>query len=270
MLAPARLRRLDALTADVVPEVDPLARGARPARGRGRGRGPAELRALAARNTRGAPDDRPGLLRHPHPGRHPAQRPREPRLVHRLHAVPAGDLARAGSRRCSTSRPWSRTSPALPVAGSSLLDEPTAAAEAMTLALRAARSRRARASSSTPTPTRRPSPCSQTRAEPLGIDVVVADLDERPARRRRRRRAASATRARPAASRDLAPRDRGRPRARGRSRSWPPTCWRSRCSPRPASSAPTSWSARRSASACRSASAARTPASCPCAPGLER
>ena len=45
--------------------------------------------------------------------------------------------------------------------------------------------------------------------------------------------------------------------------SWPPTCSRSRCSRRPASSAPTSPSAARSASACRWASAARTPRSSP-------
>ncbi|CAA9349907.1 MAG: Glycine dehydrogenase [decarboxylating] (glycine cleavage system P protein), partial [uncultured Nocardioidaceae bacterium] len=36
-------------------------------------------------------DDRPGLLRHPHPAGGPAQRHGEPGLVHRLHAVPARD-----------------------------------------------------------------------------------------------------------------------------------------------------------------------------------
>ena len=36
---------------------------------------------------------RPGLLRHAHAGRHPAQHPREPGVVHRVHAVPARDLA---------------------------------------------------------------------------------------------------------------------------------------------------------------------------------
>ena len=34
------------------------------------------------------------------PGRDPPQRAGEPGLVHRVHAVPAGDLARAGWRRC--------------------------------------------------------------------------------------------------------------------------------------------------------------------------
>jgi hypothetical protein len=36
---------------------------------------------------------RPGLPRHAHAGRHPAQHPREPGLVHRLHALPGRDLA---------------------------------------------------------------------------------------------------------------------------------------------------------------------------------
>ena len=65
-------------------------------------------------------------------------------------------------------------------------------------------------------------------------------------------------------------RDRRRPRRRAASRSSRPTCSRSRCCARRARSAPTSRSARRSASAFRSGSAARTPATWPCAPGLER
>ena len=51
-----------------------------------------ELRALAAPQHGDDLDDRARLLRHAHPGRGPAQRAGEPRLVHRLHAVPAGDL----------------------------------------------------------------------------------------------------------------------------------------------------------------------------------
>ena len=51
----------------------------------------AELRALAARNTRHRADDRAGLPRHGHPAGDPAQRAGEPGLVHRLHAVPARD-----------------------------------------------------------------------------------------------------------------------------------------------------------------------------------
>ena len=37
-------------------------------------------------------DDRPRLLRHDHAGGDQAQRAREPELVHRVHALPAGDL----------------------------------------------------------------------------------------------------------------------------------------------------------------------------------
>jgi glycine dehydrogenase len=36
---------------------------------------------------------RPGLLRHAYAGCHRPQHPREPGVVHGLHAVPAGDLA---------------------------------------------------------------------------------------------------------------------------------------------------------------------------------
>ncbi|EFL42534.1 glycine dehydrogenase [Streptomyces griseoflavus Tu4000] len=60
-----------------------------PERGRGAGRA-----AVAGRPQRGAGlHDRARLLRHLHPAGHPAQRDGEPRLVHGLHAVPAGDLA---------------------------------------------------------------------------------------------------------------------------------------------------------------------------------
>ena len=71
----------------------------------------AELRALAARNTAAVQHDRPRLRRHGHAAGDPPEHPGEPGLVHGVHAVPAGDLARAGWRRCSTSRPWSPTSP---------------------------------------------------------------------------------------------------------------------------------------------------------------
>ena len=55
----------------------------------------AELRALAARNARDEVAHRPGLPRHPHAAGDPAQRAGEPRLVHRLHALPGGDRAGA-------------------------------------------------------------------------------------------------------------------------------------------------------------------------------
>jgi glycine dehydrogenase len=66
---------------------------------------------------------------------------------------------------------------ALPVAGSSLLDEPTAVAEAMTLSLRASKTR---ASVFVVDADTHPQTLAvlHTRAEPLGITVVVADLDD--------------------------------------------------------------------------------------------
>ena len=116
---------------------------ARRARGRDRARGdPPEAAARArraARRARAARGDeeprrrqpghavvhRPGLLRHDHAAGDPAQHPREPGLVHAVHAVPGRDLAgpargaaqlpdddrgpdrrcRWRTRRCSTRRP---------------------------------------------------------------------------------------------------------------------------------------------------------------------
>ena len=65
---------------------------------------------------------------------------------------------------------------ALPIAGSSLLDEPTAAAEAMTLSLRASKSG---ATVFVVDADTHPQTLAvlHTRAEPLGITLVVADLD---------------------------------------------------------------------------------------------
>jgi glycine dehydrogenase len=64
---------------------------------------------------------------------------------------------------------------ALPVAGSSLLDEPTAAAEAMTLCLRATRSDVNRFVVDADTHPQTLAVLA-TRAEPLGIELVLADL----------------------------------------------------------------------------------------------
>ena len=77
----------------------------------------------------------------------------------------------------------------MPMANASMLDESTAAAEAMTLS--AARPGVARPGSSS---TRIPFPQTiaviETSAEPLGIEIVVADLDRGAARRGLLRRAA--------------------------------------------------------------------------------
>jgi glycine dehydrogenase len=64
----------------------------------------------------------------------------------------------------------------LPVAGASMLDEATAAAEAMTLVRRAGRPRPTRSSSSTRTRLPQTLAVLRTRAEPLGIGLHVADL----------------------------------------------------------------------------------------------
>ncbi len=65
----------------------------------------------------------------------------------------------------------------LPVAGSSLLDEPTAAAEAMTLCRRAGKSASHRFVVDADTHPQTLAVLA-TRAEPLGIELVVADVDE--------------------------------------------------------------------------------------------
>ena len=65
-----------------------------PAR-RDRGGGARRTACAGVAEPRRAADDRPRLLRHPHAVGDRAQRAREPVLVHRLHAVPARDLAGA-------------------------------------------------------------------------------------------------------------------------------------------------------------------------------
>lgn len=150
----------------------------------------------------------------------------------------------------------------LPVSGASLLDESTAAGEAMTLARRATKS-----AGSTFIVDSDVFPQTlavlRTRAEPLGIDVVVADLSEGlpegdafgvlvqyPA-------AGGAVRD-PSAIIEAA-------HERGATAVVAADILALTCCAAPASSAPTSPSAPPSASACRWASAARTPATCRCA-----
>ena len=205
--------------------------------------------------------DRPGLLGHDHAAGDPAQRAREPGLVHRVHAVPARDLAGPA-----------RGAPQLPDDG----ERPHRHGPRQRVAARrghrggrgdgaAAPGQRRRAatrSSSTPTATRRPSrscaPAPSRSASRSWSGDPDADL---PARGRVRRAAAV-----PGHQRRGPRRPRARRRSctrRARSSRSPPTSSRWCCSPRRGSGAPTSWSARRSASACRWASAARTPGSSP-------
>ena len=146
----------------------------------------------------------------------------------------------------------------LPTANASLLDEGTAAAEAMTLVRRGNRKATgpfvvdADALPQTIEVVR-------TRAEAMGIDVVVADLaDGLPGGRALRRAAAVPGRLRPDPRPAAARRGRARPgraRRRGRRPARPDAARGAR-----APSGPTSWSARPSASASRSSTAARTPA----------
>ena len=151
----------------------------------------------------------------------------------------------------------------LDVANASLLDEATAAAEAMTMCQRLAKNRPARRSSSPPHCHPQTIDVVRTRAEPLGIEVVVGDereLDDSAA-------IFGALLQYPASTgRDLRlPRaDRAACMARqapGRRRRRP--AGPDPADARPANSAPTSPSAAPSASACRWATAARTPPTSP-------
>ena len=104
----------------------------------------------------------------------------------------------------------------------------------------------------------------RTRAEPLGIEVVVGDPDDRSTRSTAASACSCSIRAAAAGCATSRPRSS----ARTRTARWcasRPTCSRSRSSRRRARWAPTRWSARPSASACRSGSAARTRRTSRCA-----
>jgi glycine dehydrogenase len=128
---------------------------------------------------------------------------------------------------------------AMDIANASMLDEATAAAEAMTLAMRTVKSK-----SKVFVVSRACHPQTieviQTRAQPLGIEVLVPQ----------------------SADAFTAALNAAMPRKAMRSRppsSWPLTCWPSPCSSPQAKWVPTSWWAPRSALACPWAQVARTP-----------
>ena len=145
------------------------------------------------------------------------------------------------------------------IANASMLDEATAAAEAMTLCQRVGTQREQRGSSSPTTCFAQTLDVVRTRAQPLGIEVVDRPRGRRGRGRRVRRAAAVSGRRR---RRARLPRARRRACTRGGGyvdrRRRPPRADAARR--RRANGAPTSSSARRSASACRWATAARTPA----------
>jgi hypothetical protein len=119
--------------------------------------------------------DWPRLLRHPHAGCAQAQHPGEPGLVHRLHAVPAGDQP-GPLEALLNFQTMIADLTGLEVANASMLDEATAAAEAMTLLRRAGKSKR-RVLVVDVDLFPQTIAVIDTRAEPLGIEVVVAALD---------------------------------------------------------------------------------------------
>ena len=202
--------------------------------------------------------DRHGLLRHHHSPGDRAQRAGEPGVVHRVHAVPAGD--QPGSARGAAQLPDDGRRAHRLRSGQRLA------------ARRGHRRRRGDDDGA---------PSVEVRQQSLRRPPRHASADHRRAgdprragrhrtgrRRRRRDRRRLLRRAVQPADiewRDhrLVGGDRVGPRRAAAWQSSRPTCWRA-CSPcRPPSSAPTSPSARRSASACRWASEVRTPRSSP-------
>ena len=211
---------LDALDADgVAPGLDGLPAAADRARGAGRA-----ARAGRRQHRRGV-DDRAGLLRHAHPAGVAAQHPREPGLVHRLHAVPAGD--QPGPARGAAELPDHGRRPDR-AGGRQRVD--------------ARRGHRRRRGDDADAPRGRAASPNRlvvdadlfpqtvavlaTRAEPLGIEIVTADLRDGPARRRVLRRHRAAARAPAGRVVDWTRPDRRRPTSAARWSPSAPTCWR--------------------------------------------
>ncbi len=112
----------------------------------------------------------------------------------------------------------------LEVANASMLDEGTAAAEAMTLMHRAVRGPSNRLAVDADV-YRQTAAVLATRAEPLGIEIVTADLRARPARRRVLRGDHPAARRQRGSGRLDRTGDR-RPTSAARWSRSAPTCWR--------------------------------------------
>ncbi len=235
MLALLGYGSLDELVADAVPagirEAAPLELPRAGRRGRGPGRAAGPGRPQPGRDL----DDRPRLPRHRHAAGDPAQRAREPGLVHGLHAVPAGDLpgpARGAAQLPDHGRRPHRHGPG------------------QRLAARRGH-RRGRGHDPGPPGGQGPRRCRLRRRRRLppadhrgGPDPGRAARHRggrgRPGRRPARRRRRSACCAQYPGSTGLVRDDAaaGRGRARTRAPSWrsPPTCWPCACSARPARS----------------------------------
>ena len=237
----------------------PLGRGTRPPGSPRRGGDGSRAAHARLAEPAGGGHDRARLPRHHHAAGDPAQRARGPLLVHRLHALPAGDLP--GPPRGAAQLPDRRRRPDRPAHRQRLAarrgHRRGGGDDARTP--RAAQQRPGR-SSSTPTRSRRPStscgpaprgwasrsswPTSTTACPKESCAACWSSTPVPPA--------PSATRGRSS-----------RPPTSAGPWPWsPPTSSPSPCSRHPAPSAPTSWSARRSASAYPSSTAVRTPGSC--------
>ena len=221
-------------------DLGPAGRRERGARGAARSRGPQHG---------GRADDRPRVLRHVTPARDPAQRAGEPGLVHRLHALPAGDLA--GPARGAAELPDDGRGPHRPARRQRLAprrghgrrrgdDADAARAKAPPGAVLVvdADVLPQTSPSSPPAPSRSASASSRPTSPDVG-----GDPPEVSRRRRRRVRRPLQYPGTSGAVRDLAP-VVAPPTSAARSSRSRPTCSRSPSSPRPASSAPTSPSAR--------------------------
>ena len=134
-----------------------------------------ELREIAGKNAVFTLADRPGLSRHHHAAGDPAQHPGKPRLVHGLHALPAGDQPGPAGSAAELPDAWSRDLTGLDIANASLLDEATAAAEAMAHGASASRDRSRDRFFVDANCHPQTIAVLETRAEPLGWRCVVGD-----------------------------------------------------------------------------------------------
>ena len=174
MLAAIGQKSLESLSDTAVPGAI-RSRVPAPRRGAFRGRGHRAAAGPRPTQPRADVDDRAGVLRDPHSGRDPAQRLENPAWYTAYTPYQPGDLQGRLEALLNFQTVVSDLT-GLPTAGASLLDESTAAAEAMTLMRRASKV----PAQAVLLVDRHVFPQSiavmQTRAVPLGIELVVADV----------------------------------------------------------------------------------------------